>query len=171
MSGASPGGVAVLAVVPEHDFAFAAFGNDPRAMQLHDKLLLTLLHDRFGVQPQGLGADEHRAVDLAPYAGTYRSNQLRVDVRVVDGELEETTTYEPLDDQQARIFAGFAGATFPLPPRRFVPVGQNLFAPAGIDPAALRGYSRQLLVSYHRVGESGATYRCAGGRMTRRDRS
>jgi len=171
MSGASPGVVAVLAVVPEHDFALAAFGNDPRAMQLHDQLLLTLLHDRFGVEPQGLGGDEHRAVDLAPYAGTYRSNQLRVDVRMVDGELEETTTYEPLDDQQARIFAGFAGATFPLPPRRFLPVGQNLFAPVGIDPAALRGYSRQLLVSYHRVGESGATYRCAGGRMTRRDRS
>jgi len=130
MSGASPGGVAVLAVVPEHDFAFAAFGNDPRAMQLHDKLLLTLLHDRLGVQPQELSADEHQAVDLAPYAGTYRSNQLRIDVRVVDGGLEEMTTYEPLDDQQARIFAGFAGATFPLPPRRFLPVGQNLFAPA-----------------------------------------
>ena len=31
-SGASPGGVAVLAVVPEHDFAFAAFGNDPRVV-------------------------------------------------------------------------------------------------------------------------------------------
>ena len=89
MSGASPGGVAVLAVVPEHDFAFAAFGNDPRAMQLHDKLLLTLLHDRFGVQPQELSADEHQAADLAPYAGTYRSNQLRVDVRVVDCGLEK----------------------------------------------------------------------------------
>ncbi len=170
MSGASPGGVAVLAVVPEHDFAFAAFGNDPRAMQLHDQLLLTLLHDQFGVQPQELGAGEHRGGDLTPYAGTYRSNQLRVDVRVLGGELEETMTYEPLDDQQARIFAGFAGATFPLPPRRFIPVGRDLFAPAGIDLHALRGYSRQLLVSYHEVGESDATYRSAGGRMTRRDR-
>jgi CubicO group peptidase (beta-lactamase class C family) len=42
MSGASPGGVAVLAVVPEHDLAFAAFGNDPRAMALHDQLLLSV---------------------------------------------------------------------------------------------------------------------------------
>ena len=114
MSGASPGGVAVLAVVPEHDFAFAAFGNDPRAMQLHDQLLLSLLHDharrrsRRNWAPTSTGRG-----DLRRYAGTYRSNQLRVDVRVVDGELEETMTYEPLDDQQARIFAGFAGATVP----------------------------------------------------------
>jgi hypothetical protein len=30
MSGAAPGGVAVLVVIPEHNLAFAAFGNDPR---------------------------------------------------------------------------------------------------------------------------------------------
>jgi len=170
MSGASPGGVAVLAVVPEHDVAFAAFGNDARAMQLHDRLLLSLLHDHLGVRtPELLAAGPHDA-DLTPYPGTYRSNQLRVDVRLVDGELEETMTYEPLDDQQARIFTGFAGTSYPLPPRRFVPVGRDLFAPAGIPAPALSGYSRQLLVSYHDVGASGATYRCAGGRMTRRDR-
>jgi hypothetical protein len=43
MSRASPRGVAVLAVVPQHDFAFAAFGNSPQAMALHDQLLLWLL--------------------------------------------------------------------------------------------------------------------------------
>jgi CubicO group peptidase (beta-lactamase class C family) len=170
MSGASPGGVAVLAVVPEHDFAFAAFGNDPRAMRQHDELLLSLLDDHLGVQTPELPVSGGQDGDLATYVGTYRSNQFRVDVRVVDGALEETMTYEPLDEQQARIFAGFAGATYPLPPRRFVPVGRNLFAPAGIPPSALSGYSRQLLVSYHDVGPSGAIYRCAGGRMTRRDR-
>ncbi len=138
MSGASPGGVAVLAVVPEHDFAFAAFGNDPRAMQLHDQLLLALLHDHLGVRTPELQTAGHLDGDLAPYAGTYRSNQLRVDVRVVDGQLEETMTYEPIDDQQARIFTGFGGATYPLPPRRFVPVGRDLFAPAGIPVSALR---------------------------------
>ena len=53
MSGASPGGVAVLAVVPEHDLAFAAFGNDPRAMVLHDQLLLWLLRRT----PRHRGAD------------------------------------------------------------------------------------------------------------------
>jgi CubicO group peptidase (beta-lactamase class C family) len=37
-SGASPGGVAVLVVVPEYDLVFAAFGNDPRAMELHDQM-------------------------------------------------------------------------------------------------------------------------------------
>ena len=57
--------------------------------------------------------------------------QLRVDGRIVDGELEETMTYEPLDERQADIFTRFAGATYPLPPRRFVPVGRDLFAPPG----------------------------------------
>src|SRR6266542_2352713 len=50
MSGASPGGVAVLVVVPEHDLAFAAFGNDPRAMALHDQILLWLLRDHLNVE-------------------------------------------------------------------------------------------------------------------------
>ena len=122
MSGASPGGVAVLAVVPEHDFAFAAFGNDPRAMHLHDRLLLRCCMTTSGSGHRNCLRRTARA-DLTPYTGTYRSNQLRVDVRLVDDELEETMTYEPLDDQQARIFTGFAGATYPLPPRRFVPVG------------------------------------------------
>jgi hypothetical protein len=71
-------------------------------------------------------------VDLSPYAGTYRSNQLRVDVRVVDGQLEETMTYEPLDEVQERIFTRFAGGSFPVPLWRFVAVGRDLFAPAGM---------------------------------------
>jgi CubicO group peptidase (beta-lactamase class C family) len=49
-SGASSGGVAVLAVVPEHDFAFAAFGNDPRAIALNDQLLRSLLSEQFDVR-------------------------------------------------------------------------------------------------------------------------
>jgi hypothetical protein len=34
---------------------------------------------------------------------------------------------------------------------------------------AFNGYSRQLLVLYHGVSNGRANYRCAGGRMTRRD--
>jgi hypothetical protein len=41
-SGASPGGAALLAAVPEHDLAFAAFGNDMRVMALVDQILLWL---------------------------------------------------------------------------------------------------------------------------------
>jgi CubicO group peptidase (beta-lactamase class C family) len=169
MSGASPGGVAVLAVVPEYDFAFAAFGNNPQAMALHDQLLLSLLEQHFDVKVPDLASDMRPVRDLTPYVGTYRSNQLRVDVSVEDGQLEETMIYEPLDDVQERIFTGFAGGSFPLPPRRFVPVGRDLFAPAGMPLHAFNGYSRQLLVSYHGIGEGRANYRCAGGRMTRRE--
>jgi len=168
MSGASPGGVAVLVVVPEHDLVFAAFGNDPRAMPLHDRLLLWLLRDHLGVDVPDLVTGTTPVSDLTPYAGTYRSNQLRVDVRVVDGQLEETMTYEPLDDQQMRIFTRFSGATFPFPPRRFVPIREDLFAPVGMPLRAFNGYSRILLVSYHGAAGGRWHYRCAGGRMTRR---
>src|SRR6266705_2886935 len=48
-SGASAGGVSILAVVPEHDLVFAAFGNDPRAMALHDQILLWLLREHLNL--------------------------------------------------------------------------------------------------------------------------
>ncbi|MFG2056369.1 serine hydrolase domain-containing protein [Micromonospora sp. NPDC048930] len=157
MSGGSPGGVAVLVVVPEHDLVFAAYGNDSRALALHDELLLWLAGLFGTVQTPAYAPD---AVDLQPYAGTYRSNQLRVDVRVVDGGLEEQVTYEPADEVQERIFTGFVGGSFTAPPLRYVPVGKDLFAPAGIP---LEGLPSHYLVSFH----GGAAYRCAGGRMTR----
>jgi hypothetical protein len=119
--------------VPEHNFAFAAFGNDPRAMALHDQLLLSLLGQHFDVKVPDLASDTRPVTDLTPYVGRYSSNQLRVDVSVVDGQLEETMTYEPLDEVQAQIFTRFAGGLSPLPPRRFVPVGRDLFAPAGMQ--------------------------------------
>jgi hypothetical protein len=169
ISGASPGGVGVLVIVPAHDLAFAAFGNDPRAMMLHDQLMLWLLRDHLHVEVPDLVADTTPVGDLTPYAGTYRSNQLRVDISVVDGQLEEKVTYEPLDEVQERIFTGFSGGTFPFPRRRFAPIRKDLFAPAGMPLQAFNGYVRQLLVSYHGVRNGRATYRCAGGRMTRRE--
>jgi hypothetical protein len=123
------------------------------------------------VEVPDLISDTTAVSELAPYAGTYRSNQLRVDVRVVDGQLEETVTYEPLDEVQERIFTGFSGGTFPFPPRRFAPIRKDLFAPAGMPLQAFTGYARQLLVSYHGVSTGRATYRCAGGRMTRREQA
>jgi CubicO group peptidase (beta-lactamase class C family) len=168
-SGASPGGVAVLAVVPEHDFAFAAFGNDPRAMALHDRLLLWLLREYLHVEVPDLIPETTPVNDLTPYVGTYRSNQLRVDVSVVDGQLEERMTYEPLDEAQKQIFTRFSGGMSAMPPRRFVPLREGLFAPAGMPLQAFNGYSRQLLVSYHGISQGRANYRSAGGRMTRRE--
>lgn len=167
-SGASPGGVALFCVLPERDLVFAAFGNDPRAMTFHDKLFLWLLREHFDVEVSTFVQDIDAVSDLTPYAGTYRSNQMRVDISVVEGQLEERVTYEPLDDAQAQIFAGFSGGSFPFQTRRLEPIGQNLFAPAGIPLQALVGYSRAMLVSFHDVDENRANFRCAGGRMTRR---
>jgi hypothetical protein len=63
MSGASPGGVPVWAVVPDHDLAFAAFGNDPHAMVLHDQLLLSLLRQHFAVGLPDFTADSRSGAD------------------------------------------------------------------------------------------------------------
>src|SRR5262249_3971918 len=64
LSGASPGGVAVLVVVPEHDLVFAAFGNDPRAMTLHDQILLWLLRQHLDVEVPGFVSDAPPVSDL-----------------------------------------------------------------------------------------------------------
>ncbi|HYN94968.1 MAG TPA: serine hydrolase domain-containing protein [Pilimelia sp.] len=158
MSGASPGGVAVLVVIPEHDLVFAAYGNDARALELQDELLLWLAgRSGAAATPAHLPA----TADLQPYVGTYRSNQLRVDVRAVDGELAEQVTYEPADEDQERVFTGFVGGRFTAPPLRYVPLGKGLFAPAGVPVAGLLPY---YLVSYHGNGQ----YRSSGGRLTRR---
>lgn len=168
MSGASPGGVALLAVVPKHNLVFAAFGNDGRAMGLHDQLLLWLLRNHLKIDLPNLIHEPVPDADLKPYEGVYRSNQLRVEVKVVDGQLEETMTYEPLDRIQEDIFTRFTGGAFPVPPRRFTSVGNNIFAPAGMPLETFNGYSRLLLVSYHGLHNGKMDYRCAGGRITRR---
>ncbi len=168
-SGASAGGVSLLVVVPEHNLVFAAFGNDPRTMTLHDQILLWLLRQHLQAEVPDLLPDTSPVTDLSPYVGTYRSNQLRVDVTAADGQLEENMTYEPLDEAQERIFTKFAGGSTSAPPRRYVPIRKDLFAPAGMPLEAFNGYSRQLLVSYHGASGGHPGYRCAGGRMTRRE--
>jgi hypothetical protein len=167
-SGASPGGVAVLVGVPDHDLVFAAFGNDPRTLPLHDKLLLWLLREHLHIEVPDLLQHATPVGDLTPYAGTYASNQLRVEVSVVHGQLEETLRYEPQDASQARIFREFSGGAVEASPRRFVPIREALFAPAGMPLQAFNGYSRILMISYHGFSNGRWKYRCAGGRMTRR---
>ncbi|WP_431904998.1 serine hydrolase domain-containing protein, partial [Nonomuraea sp. bgisy101] len=85
MSGASPGGVSLLCVLPEHDLVFTAFGNNPGAIMLQDQLLQWLLSEHLGVRIPTLITETEQDVDLTPYVGTYRSNQLRIDVSIVDG--------------------------------------------------------------------------------------
>lgn len=168
MSGASPGGVSLLCVVPEYDLVFTAFGNTPGALMVQDQLLCRLLTDHLGVPLPRLVTGVREDVDLTPYAGTYRSDQLRIDVSIVDGQLEERTTYEPADESQERIFTEFAGGTTSAPPQRYVPIRPGLFAPAGYPMEVFDGYLRLLLVSFHDIRDGRARYRNAGGRLTRR---
>ncbi|MFD8912627.1 serine hydrolase domain-containing protein [Streptomyces sp. NPDC059575] len=168
MSGASPGGVSILCVVPEHDLVFTAFGNTSAAIMLHDQILQRLLSEHLGLQIPTLVTGGEQDVDLAPYVGTYRSNQLRIDVSIVDGQLEERTTYEPADESQGRVFTQFAGGMTSAPPQRYVPIRPGLFAPSGYPLETFNGYLRLLLVSYHDVRDGQARFRNGGGRLTRR---
>ena len=168
ISGASPGGQAFLVLVPEHDFAFAAFGNSASAATLSDRLALWLFSDYLGLSIPDVVSGTVALPDLSPYEGDYCSDQMRVEVRAVDGQLEERMIHEPLNPTMARIFGQFSGGQYPYPPRRLVPVGDGLFAPAGVPLAAFNGYSRIALVSFHAVTNGRAAYRSAGGRMTRR---
>ncbi|MFC4587623.1 serine hydrolase domain-containing protein [Sphaerisporangium corydalis] len=168
MSGASPGGVAILCVVPGHDLVFTAFGNTSGAIMLHDRILRWLLSEHLGVRIPALITGREQDVDLTPYAGTYRSDQLRIDVSIADGGLEERTTYEPADESQERIFTRFSGGMTSAPPRRYVPIRPGLFAPAGYPVETFDGYLRLLLVSYHDVRDGQARFRNGGGRLTRR---
>ena len=168
MSGASPGGVSILCVVPDHDLVFTAFGNTSAAIMLHDRILRLLLSEHLGIQIPVLVTEVGEAVDLTPYVGTYRSNQLRIDVSIVDGQIEERMTYEPADESQERIFTEFAGGMTSGPLQRYVPIRPGLFAPAGYPLETFDGYLRLLLVSYHDVREGQARFRNGGGRLTRR---
>ncbi|MFI9401287.1 serine hydrolase domain-containing protein [Nocardia sp. NPDC052316] len=168
MSGASPGGVSLLCVLPEQDLVFTAFGNSSDALMLQDQLLQWLLRAHLGVEIPPLVTEFERDIDLTPYVGTYRSDQLRIDVGIVDGHLEERMTYEPADESQNRIFTEFAGGTTAAPPQRYVPIRPGLFAPADYPMETFDGYLRLLLVSYHDIRDGKAQFHNAGGRLTRR---
>ncbi len=166
--GASPGGTAILLVVPERKFAFVAFGNSGAAAMLHDKACLWMLREYLGLRSPDFVTKEVPSGDLGGYAGTYRSNQLRVDVKPVDGQLEETITLEPIDEAAARSFSRFGGLTS-VPPRRLVAVGDGLFAPAGVPLGAFNGLiGRRMLVSFHGRSNGRPQYRMSGGKMARR---
>nr|WP_267898069.1 serine hydrolase domain-containing protein [Spongiactinospora gelatinilytica] len=115
-----------------------------------------------------LVAEVRQDIDLTPYVGTYRSDQLRIDVGIVDGRLEERTTYEPTDESQERIFTEFAGGVTSAPPQRYVPIRPGLFAPAEYPLETFDGYLRLLLVSYHDIRDGRAHFRNGGGRLIRR---
>jgi CubicO group peptidase (beta-lactamase class C family) len=166
--GASPGGAAGMLLVPEHDFAFAGFGNSGAADMTSDQLAMWLLREYLGLESPPVVTGEVEVADLRPYEGTYRSDQFRIDVRAVDGQLEETMTYEPLDADQERIFTDFSGGGFPYPPFRVVPVGEHLFAMAGMPLEMFNGLNRTRLISFHGWVDGRPTYHSFGGRMTRR---
>jgi hypothetical protein len=158
-----------LIVVPKHGFAFAAFGNCGAAGLLYDRSCLWMLREYLGLHSQDVVTTATRpTADLGGYAGTYRSNQFRVDVKPVDGQLEETMTFEPVDEAHARILERFGGMSS-APPRRLVPMGDGLFAPAGVPLEAFNGViGRRMLVSFHGGTNGRPEYRMFTGKMTRR---
>jgi hypothetical protein len=137
-----------LVVVPQHELAFVVYGNSNAAIAIIDRLSSWVLRDYLGIAEPEVVTRTIEAPDLEGFAGTYRSNQFRVDVRVVDGQLEETMQYEPFDDTQARILRGFTGGIMPFPPHRLAPVGERLFAPASPAPETRNPRVRRVLLAF-----------------------
>ena len=169
--GGSPGGTAALLLVPEHDLAFAAFGNMPGAAALHDRLFVWLLREHLGLDVPATVTATVELPELTRYEGTYRSDQIRVDLTAIDGRLEQVTTFEPLDADHARILGQFSGGQLPPPPQRLVPVGDGLFAPADTPLESFTGQGRLNLVSFHGQTNGGPAYSSSRLRLPRRQPS
>jgi len=167
--GGSPGGSSHLVVFPEHDFAFAGFGNLAGAGGLHDPLTRWVIEEHLGLDVAPLVERTVDPGDLSRFTGTYRSDQLRIDVREVDGTLEQTFAFEPTDHQQRRILAGFSGENFPPSPQRLVAVGDGLFADANAPLDSLSGLARMFMVGFHGDAKGHAAHRSQGMRLPRWD--
>ena len=167
--GGSPGGSSALAVIPEYDFAFAAFGNHSRSGALHDELLMWLLRDYLGVDIPALVTETQPVERLERYVGTYRADQLRVEVGIVAGHLEQKHIPEPRDEIHRAIMDEFSGGAALPPPQRLIPVRDDLFAPEGMPLesfTSIRG--RYALVSFIGYEAGLPTLRGMGGRLIRR---
>jgi CubicO group peptidase (beta-lactamase class C family) len=167
--GGSPGGSSHLVAFPEHDFAFAGFGNLAGAGGLHDPLTQWVLEEYAGIDVPDFVSSTVDAGDLSRFEGSYRSHQLRVDVTAVEGQLEQTFVFEPLDDEQRGILERFSGGNFPPPPQRLVAVGDGLFAAADAPPDSLKGLGRMFMVAFHGDVNGHAAHRSQGGRLPRWD--
>ncbi|WP_279581767.1 serine hydrolase domain-containing protein [Fodinicola feengrottensis] len=149
--GGTPGCTSHLIVLPDYDFAFAAFGSGPGAPLRHERHTLWLLRDYLGLEvPVTVTFDAATSVDdaakLAGYAGTYRTLQYRHDVRTVEGHLEHSVTFEPMDSDHARLGA-YAGGPQPT---KLAPVSNGIFAPADRPAESFTGpFGRMNLVSFH----------------------
>lgn len=168
--GGSPGGTSTLIVSPEHDLAFAAFGNGPSAAVFHDRLMLWL-REYLGLDVlDSLVRPAHDARDVSAYEGTYHAFQFRHDLSAVDRDLEHVSTFHPIDDDHARTLTGYSGGT--LDQRtRLTPVGEGLLAPAGQPVEAFTGVSGRIgLMSFHgTTGEGKPAYFSQRLRLARRE--
>lgn len=168
--GGSPGGSSALAVIPSHDLAFAAFANDIRGGVLHDELLMWLLRDYLGLSVPDVVTETEPVADLERYVGTYRADQMRVEIRVADGQLEQAQTIEPRDETHRAIMDAFTGSMPPPAPQRLVAVREDLFAPEGLaleSFTSIRG--RSALISFLGYESGAPTFRGTANRLMRRE--
>jgi hypothetical protein len=123
----------------EHDFVFTAFGNDGRAMPLHDQLILWLLREQLNEWVPELVSEATPVSDLSPYAGTYRSNHAgRRQRRGRSTRREGGLRTDGRDTGSDLHRVGFAGGSVAAPPRRFVPVRQDLASASSSRSGSVR---------------------------------
>jgi CubicO group peptidase (beta-lactamase class C family) len=129
-TGGSYGGLSSLIVVPERQFACAAFGNSTSAATIHQQLHDFALQEMLGLPvPEPL---EPVATGIEPshYTGTFHKQYTRTAITEgEDGGLTATVTLE-YDDSQRELFREYSGRD-EYPPFPLHPVTPSFFVPGG----------------------------------------
>ena len=115
------------------------------------------------------GHDPGQSISLRTRARTARINCVSMSVSWTASS-RRSVTYEPHRRRPGADLHRVRRRHVPLPPRRFCTRSESISSHRpGCRSRHSTAIRRQLLVSYHGVGDDdGPTYRCAGGRMTRR---
>lgn len=142
--GGSPGGRSSLSIVPEHDAVIVSFVSGPAAL-LNDALHTAAIEHLTGEK----ASPPFTPVPSAPehdLTGSYSSFQLRMDAQVDEARMMLRTSVPPCDDEHERLLASYGMP--PEDPVPFAAVAPGLYAPEGMDPAALAGlYGRMALIT------------------------
>ncbi|MFI6900578.1 serine hydrolase domain-containing protein [Nonomuraea sp. NPDC050394] len=136
--GSSPGGHALLTVMPEHDTVITSFGTGPGSLPLQDRLHQAVIEEvtgRTATPPFDLTAE----ASTAPIAGEYGSFQSRVVVEDNDGAPRVSSNFEPYDDDHRATCKALGMTEEAAPPVAYRRLAPGLYGPESSDPSAFSG--------------------------------
>jgi CubicO group peptidase (beta-lactamase class C family) len=128
--GGSYGGVASILVLPDHGFAFAAFGNSTHARPVHERIHEALMTDLLGLPGADRIPRSDTNIDPFQFEGRYERQHLRTTIAVdEDGHLAAHITF--LDPEGEADWRAEYSGYHTLPPIPIEPVTPTLCLPTG----------------------------------------